>query len=211
MQFLTIKSWFFEALFPPKCLICYQEGAYLCLRHQSLKKAPLSQAHFQHLDDIFAANYYRHTSVKKVVEYFKFRGFKDLASIMAQSIYTNTPLSFFEESTFVPVPLHWTRKTWRGFNQAEVIAIHLQKHYPHVILSTKLKRKKRTKQQARLDKKGRQQNLEKAFVWTGKTIPKKITLIDDVVASGSTLDAAAKILKAAGAKEVVAITFARGG
>ncbi|RUA09523.1 MAG: hypothetical protein DSY82_05810, partial [Flavobacteriia bacterium] len=40
---------------------------------------------------------------------------------------------------------------------------------------------------------------------------KQIILIDDVVASGSTLDAAAKTLKFAGFQNVKAVVFARGG
>ena len=49
-------------------------------------------------------------------------------------------------------------------------------------------------------------------MWQGKdSIPSKVVLIDDVVASGATLDAAAFALKNAGVKEVSALVFARGG
>ena len=117
-----------------------------------------------------------------------------------------------QKAIFVPIPLHWTRLLWRGFNQSNVLVLALQKQYPPLQICYDLKRVKRTNQQARLSKKHRAQNLEKAFRWKSSKFPsQKIILIDDVVASGKTLDEAAKTLKKLGAIKVVGIVFARGG
>ena len=53
--------------------------------------------------------------------------------------------------------------------------------------------------------------MKNAFVWEEKIPFQRIILIDDVVASGATLDSASQILKKAGAKNITAIVFARGG
>lgn len=56
--------------------------------------------------------------------------------------------------------------------------------------------------------------MKDAFVWKGDgnyLKGKVVVLIDDVVATGSTLDEAAKVLKSCGAKEVRAVVWAQGG
>ena len=218
MDFKKVWNWFLEALFPPKCLICRREGKFLCTKHYKFKPAPPSRVSFQYVDEIFAAVSYDDLVCKKLVEAFKFRGIYDLAEIMANEIvYRNK--KFLENSILVPVPLHWTRKIWRGFNQTEILAKKIAEKVDSAESREILKRIQKTKQQARLSKKERIKNTENAFVFvgTGRDLSlkelknKQIILIDDVVASGSTLDAAAKTLKFAGFQKVKAVVFARGG
>ncbi len=91
------------------------------------------------------------------------------------------------------------------------MAQEIQKHVSIPIIHN-LKRVKRTSQQAKLTKEKRHQNLTDAFEAKFESkITQRIILIDDVVASGATLDSAARVLKKKGAKEVVALVFARGG
>ncbi len=204
-------NWFLKALFPPKCLICKKEGNYLCPRHHKFKPAPLNAVTFKFLDNIFASTRYFSDSSEKIITNFKFRGIKDLSNIMAQEMIKDIPKDFLENAALIPIPLHWTRKFWRGFNQAELLVQSLKKIKPDLKTSKNLYRKKKTKQQAKLKKDKRLKNLESAFIWKGKTIPKKVILVDDVVASGTTLDSAAKTLKQIGVKEVYGFVFARGG
>jgi predicted amidophosphoribosyltransferase len=223
-------KWFLEAMFPAKCLICRREGKFLCTKHHKFKPAPPSRAIFQYVDEIFAAVAYDDLICQKIVESFKFRGISDIAEIMATEIvYRNKKI--LENSVLVPVPLHWTRKIWRGFNQAEILAQKIVEKVDSAESREILKRIEKTQQQARLSKKERIKNTENAFVFVGtgcdrflrqkqssnsiknpaKFSNKQIILIDDVVASGSTLDAAAKTLKLAGFKNIKAVVFARGG
>src|SRR5438445_9802528 len=62
----------------------------------------------------------------------------------------------------VPIPLHWTRYAWRGFNQAEEVArvIHKKKNIP---MEHALKRVKKTAFQATLVASMRVENLKEAF------------------------------------------------
>ncbi|MBT3349463.1 ComF family protein [bacterium] len=212
-----LQSWLLDAFFPAKCLTCGRAGDFLCETHRQFPPAPQNEAQFQHLDEIFAATEYYDPVVKKSVEFFKFRGFSALAKIFAETIVERVPDNFLENAILVPIPLHWTRKLWRGFNQADVLARAILENRtrdldPGFELKFDLKRVRRTHQQARLGKSARKKNLDDAFFWCGENLAgKKIVLVDDVVASGSTLDAAAAVLKKSGAKAVHAVVFARGG
>lgn len=116
--------------------------------------------------------------------------------------------------SIIPVPLHISRERERGFNQAELIAKSLYKKISTVkqvdMDSQSLCRIKRTKQQAKLNRANRQENLKDAFAWRGKnSVPKNILLIDDVYTSGTTMQECAKILKQHGAQKVYGFTLAR--
>ena len=203
---------FLSALFPEKCIACRKEGSYLCKRHDELPPAPKNEARFTSIDHVQATTAYYNFVAKQMVEFLKFRGFQSVGEFMTEKIVEQTPRSFWHHAVIVPIPLHWTRKFWRGFNQADILAMEIAKLVTEIEIVRDLKRKKRTRQQAKLSKVRRAKNIQDVFVWESKqSIPKRVILIDDVVASGSTLDSAGKVLKKAGVQTVDAVVFARGG
>ena len=78
---------------------------------------------------------------------------------MAEQILEHFSEVIPKNSWLVPIPLHWTRLIWRGYNQAEKIAESLQKIRPDLQICTQLKRLKKTKQQALLNKKERERRI----------------------------------------------------
>lgn len=109
---------------------------------------------------------------------------------------------------FVPVPLHWTRKINRGYNQSHLLAKRL-KHPAKV--NTDLVRIRRTKSQVLMPSPHqRLKNVEGAFaVRKGHSFPgKNICLVDDIKTTGATLNECAKTLKEAGAAKVYALVLA---
>jgi ComF family protein len=204
--------WFLEALFPPKCIICHQEGRYLCLSHQKFSPAPPNKVDFRFLDRIYAAVKYYDPISEKLISFLKFRGFSGVADIMADEIIKSVPVNFWKDAIIVPIPLHWMRQFWRGFNQTDSIAQALAKKIPHIKVQHILKRKKRTSQQARLSRQERFFNTQGAFFLNQKIQKTNhYILLDDVVASGATLESAAQTLKQSGVRNVEALVFARGG
>jgi len=214
-SFRSACRWFLDALFPFSCLVCGKEGDCLCKTHTTFVPAPPNKAQFLFLDDIFVCTAYEHPLSKKVVESLKFKGIRRFSVIMGNLCANEIVKQNFSDIVLVPVPLHWMRRFWRGFNQSELLAREIKLHLPHATLVPLLKRIKRTQQQARLRKEDRNKNTSDAFVWNEKTNFEQkncsVFLIDDVVASGATLDACAKILKQHGVLQVFAIVFARGG
>lgn len=110
----------------------------------------------------------------------------------------------------VPVPLHWRRERSRGFNQAEVLARPLG-----LPVRRLLRRVEFTVPQVELPAEERHRNVRHAFALPspGSRFPSPkglvLVLVDDVSTTGATLEACARVLKAAGAREVRALTAAR--
>jgi ComF family protein len=112
-----------------------------------------------------------------------------------------------------PVPLHWTRFLARRFNQSAELARELGTRSEICFAPDLLARKKRTVSQAGLNAKERARNVRGAFsvkpAWMDRVEKKRILLIDDVLTTGSTLNACAGILLWAGAGGVDVLTVAR--
>ncbi|HVT12698.1 MAG TPA: phosphoribosyltransferase family protein [Fimbriimonadaceae bacterium] len=107
----------------------------------------------------------------------------------------------------VPIPIHWSRRCQRGFNQSELLAEYL----PRTCKSA-LFRVKRTKPQARLSREERMHNLAGAFRANRSVVEgKSILLVDDVLTSGQTARECAKALADAGATDIAVLAFAGEG
>ncbi len=112
----------------------------------------------------------------------------------------------------VPIPLHWWRYLRRGYNQAAAIARPIAAEFD-LPLSGALRRRRATPAQSRLSRAERRCNLLDAFaLWPGLASTcerRRVLLVDDVVTTGATLQAAAACLRQAGAASVTALTIAR--
>ena len=110
----------------------------------------------------------------------------------------------------VPVPLHPTRLRERGFNQALLLA---RAFFPNDrrVTASLLVRTRPTEPQTSFNGTARRTNLNNAFavIKPHRLAGKKILLIDDVFTTGTTVNECARVLKKAGATEVMVLTLAR--
>jgi ComF family protein len=111
------------------------------------------------------------------------------------------------------IPLHFTRKFMRGYNQSELLAKRIceQLNLPCKKL---IDRVKCTRQQAKLKRADRLKNMKNAFRINRKNCSmiegQSILLLDDVFTTGTTLSTVAEILMNCGAESVTVISIARG-
>ena len=118
-----------------------------------------------------------------------------------------------EADILVPVPMHRLRLVGRRHNQAAVLAQAVSRETGVPAVMRALERVKATPPQVGLSRLQRAANMQGAFraAEAGKMeiLDRNAVLVDDVMTSGATANAAARALLRAGAKRVDVLTFAR--
>ena len=111
----------------------------------------------------------------------------------------------------IPVPAHWTARVSRGFNPAELVARAAAKALGIPCRSVLARRGFRRRRQTGLLRAERLANVAGVFACrAGKGLEgKRCLLVDDVITTGATVDACARLLRRAGAASVVAVAVAR--
>ncbi len=123
---------------------------------------------------------------------------------------------FLDDTDLImPVPLYRTRLWQRRFNQSALLAFELSKRTGLPVNVHALRRHRATRTQVGLSERQRRRNVTGAFTLAPKHHPlvknRNILLIDDVLTTGSTVDACSRVLKKAGADRVDVLVLARAG
>ena len=196
-------------LFPRKCFGCHKGNKYLCsLCESKLTTGLLSQK------DLFEGmiSVYKYDGLTKViVEKIKYEYISDavdeMALLMGKKLKLNYPnvVKYWQKEgfIFIPIPLYWQRKNWRGFNQSEILAKSLSKIFHLKYDENFLVRIVKTKNQATIkNREIRSKNIKNVFEIGQRKNIKKVILVDDVITSGATMTAALKTLKDFGVQKV---------
>jgi ComF family protein len=152
-------------------------------------------------------------TAKTLVHALKYQDRTDLAPIMGRWMARAGHELVSDADVLVPVPLHWRRGWSRRFNQSGALARVVERQSGVAVAADALRRVKPTRQQVGLTRSERAQNVQGAF----KVPPEKqaevegrhVVLVDDVLTSGATVDACARALLRAKARQVDVLVFAR--
>ncbi|MBI3443125.1 ComF family protein [Candidatus Woesebacteria bacterium] len=155
--------------------------------------------------------------IRKAIIALKYKFASDVAKELADQVNLILKTKNLKNVVLVPIPLHESRKRWRGFNQSEEIGKLIAVSMDWEFAPNLLKRVFSTKPQVGLKEKERVENVKDVFVLNSSYIihPTSYIIFDDVWTTGSTLQEAAKVLKTClrrqetGAKEVWGLTVAR--
>lgn len=202
------------------------------------RKCPVCADRTWALDGVRAACYYE-GSLRRWLLQLKFYRRTDLIRMLGLllALSLGEPGLPSTETLLVPVPLHRRRLRGRGFNQSVLLgrAWHamVRQHSPQPIILAPglLRRNRNTRPQLTLGADERTRNVAGAFsvhpfthrangrmpaigLWPGRgesITPegRHVILVDDIMTTGATLDACARVLKDAGAASVHAIVMAR--
>jgi ComF family protein len=132
-----------------------------------------------------------------------------LGDLLAEVVAAQPDQQNFD--VIVPIPMHWTRRAWRGSNSAETIALRLAERLRLPLAPELLARRRRTAPQANLSPGRRRANVKGAFRARphADLAGAKVLLVDDILTTGATLNEAGKTLTKAGAADVWVAVLAR--
>lgn len=194
-----------DILFPKYCAGCGREGTYIC------KKCEMFMVDVP--EAIGVTSFWEYSGiVKELIHRIKFNGefdiIKELISKKEFQVQNDTIITF--------VPMHIKKKKKRGFNQAEIIAKEIGQKTGCKVVKM-LEKIKQTKDQAKLNKEERLNNIKGVFVGAhplkklrSLTIGRaSILLVDDVYTSGATMQECIKVLRGVGFKNIWGFTLAR--
>ena len=140
---------------------------------------------------------------------FKFHGDLATGRLLAQWMLDAAP-PLPPTATLLPVPLHTARLRQRGYDQALELARPLARGLARPLRTDVLHRRRATAAQSELDAADRRRNVRGACaVAADGPLPEHAVLVDDVMTTGATLQAAALALRRAGVARVDAWVCAR--
>jgi ComF family protein len=147
--------------------------------------------------------------LRDAIHSLKYNNNRRLAGLLAARMAAFWRDNHLTADLIVPVPLHASRLTERGYNQSALLARALGVAVGVPVAEGLLIRHRATLPQVALGQAERRQNVQGAFTCPGDVTGQRIVLVDDVCTTGATLEACADALKAGAAGSVWALTLAR--
>lgn len=225
-----MAAWYWklvEWLWPAQCVGCGEQGSWwcsdcdakiVCITSPACPRCNRLTVRGEYcrtcrprvaLTGILAGAYWR-TPLTEAVKALKYRHAKRIVpELVRYQLLALGRLPGLKRAVLVPIPLHPARLRKRGHNQAALLSSLLAKA-TEVPITAGLIRTKNTPSQTGLDRRQRQKNVEGAFVWRGRPLDgRTVLLVDDVVTTGATLNAAAIVCRAAGARQAWGLIVAK--
>lgn len=144
-------------------------------------------------------HFHKNSGVQRMLHMLKYKGRRDvgyyLGRMYGAELKSTNPFS--EADMVIPVPLHPSKQRRRGYNQAETIARGLADELDIPCRTDLLLRTANTETQTHKNRLQRWVNVGKIFVCTDSELitGKRVILVDDVITTGSTLEACAVALQ----------------
>jgi ComF family protein len=172
-------------------------------------KCALCRSGLRGFDAAYCFGAYEGT-LRELIHLYKYGRIQTMWRPLADLLASALPLDERFDAV-APVPLHWRKRWQRGFNQSDLLAREIARRRGIPAVNA-LRRVRYTESQAGLSNTGRRKNVAAAFECrrAGQALAgKRVLLIDDVMTTGSTAAACARVLKQAGVARVVLLTVAR--
>lgn len=224
-----------DIIAPKKCYSCKKEWHFLCQQclsnlsnfssfcyvcknysdnyevHDDCKK-------WVYYDRLIVLSHYKNNEISRLIKDAKYYNkkdiFEDFWKHLSDLLIKNIWDLWLRKSDFifVPVPMYIFRKFYRWYNQSEILASYISEFSKIKQENKLIKRVKNTRQQSKLSKKDRWQNLENAFKIDKKLLDKldkkTFILVDDVVSTWTTINEISKLLKQNWVEKVIWLVIA---
>lgn len=232
----TMRS-LLDLVFPPRCVSCQRFGALLCERCRAsiaIPQLPLCarcgrpvlRSHLDqrcdlcasgrgplHLTSLRAATIYD-GAIRAAILAYKFRGVRRLAEPLGEMLADAYRREGMSADLVTHVPLHAARRRQRGYDQAGLLARETARRLRLPFIPVAVRRVRATEPQTHFNDADRRANVAQAFALAKATLierlkDRRVLLIDDVTATGSTLDATAAALVEARPAAIYGLALSR--
>jgi competence protein ComFC len=201
---------FADIILPKKCLSCGQSGKYLCPACFNEVFDPEIRS-LPSLKIVISAGSYGNPALKRILRQFKYGRSRALKDELTDLMLKAAKFYLASGAQILAIPMTAERKRERGFNQAELLAKTLAEKV-NLRFEDGLVKIKKTKPQAEIkNREERLKNVKGVFgLKSGFNPDKTVILIDDISTTGATLSEAGRVLKKAGAKNIIGLVVAAG-
>ena len=211
-------SWLLDLLFPPRCVFCgkllatgERDFCARCQRELPWLEGPAAEQTGEFFSLCAAPLRYQGV-VRDSIRRYKFKGrqgyHKAYGKLVAQCVHDHLAGKY---DLITWVPLSEKRRRERGYDQAFLLASAAALELGDVAVET-LRKARNTDPQSGLEgEPARRANVLGAYIAVDQTLVagRRVLLIDDVVTTGATFSECARVLRTAGAKDVVCAALAR--
>jgi ComF family protein len=228
-QKYTFEWWndFLKLFFPDTCVGCAQPlnagEDSICIEcliklpktnYHRLKSNPVSDKFRGRLDIEGASSFLyfaEGNQARALLHQIKYNGRQDigfrLGALFGKDLIND---GYKVPDVLIPLPLHPSKKRIRGYNQCSSIAEGLNKYFNCTLDESAVKRISNNSTQTKKGRFQRWENVERIFQVTSKELVNKkhVLLIDDVITTGSTLEACGREILRAGAARLSILTLA---
>lgn len=205
---------FLSLVFPKLCQVCgnslFKGEKIICLkcrhhlprsRFSGDRRNPAAQVFWGRVPAKSVSTaflYNKGNAVQKLIHQFKYKGIKEIGMFLGEELgYEILKIPDGEKiDLIIPVPLHRKKQKKRGFNQSEVIGRGLAPIIDAELSTGNLYRRSFSSTQTRKSKYQRWENVENIFSLShpDQVRNKHILLLDDVITTGATMEACARVL-----------------
>jgi ComF family protein len=206
---ISIFKDFFELFYPHLCMACdahlIDQETVLCTKclyelprtnYHIDSENPINQLFWGRTNISNATAYYHFTKgskFQKLIHKLKYQGHKEIGQFLGKQLaYDIIEDEKYSDIDYViPVPLHPKKERKRGYNQSDHIAIGIAEVYQIEADTKSLIRKVQTETQTKKSRVERWKNVDSIFELKQKEkfINKHILIVDDVITTGSTIEA----------------------
>jgi len=198
-----------ELLFPLRCVGCGRVDTGWCHVCQAeLKTIPITLYDRVITGDIAVASTGIHSGkLQSAVQALKYEGLTMLSDELGDRLAYTLQQKDWSIDTIVPVPLHTTRFSQRGYNQSQLLSEKIEALLNIRCEPNAVTRQRETQSQVGLSAKERLNNMIDAFHANPEFVSgKTLLIIDDVLTTGATLSACAQAALNAGARQIYGLT-----
>jgi len=229
-RFFEIGWKFIDILFPPTCAGCGKWGERYCricfantrtVSPNICKSCgePLRQNNVSICERCISSDIYFaavrswalfEDPLKKAIHNLKYQRDLALGEVLAQPLAKYLNGTDWDIDLITAVPLDGARKRERGYNQSVMLARPLSWLTNIPFDEKAIDRVRETRPQVGLSREERTENMDEAFRGQSEIVNgKTILIIDDVITTGSTINACSRALIESGAEKVFGLTLAR--